>query len=75
LGGIPPQYLIPESSFCQPESLRFFYIDDFWLDCLIDGALSVANHLDRDDDLVKREIKETFNIYLRSLVPDAGFKP
>ncbi|KAE8445353.1 hypothetical protein EG329_013475 [Mollisiaceae sp. DMI_Dod_QoI] len=75
LGGIPPQYLIPEPSFCQPESLRFFYIDDFWLDCLIDGALSVANHLDKDDDLVRREIKETFNIYLRNVVPDAGFKP
>lgn len=75
LGGIPPQYIIPESSFCEPESLRFFYIDDFWLDCLIDGALSVANHLDREDDLVRREIKETYNYYLTQVVPDAGFKP
>jgi hypothetical protein len=75
LGGIPPQYLIPESSFCPPESLRFFYLDDFWLDCLIDGALSIANHLDQDEDLVRREIKETFNVYLRTVVPDTGIKP
>jgi len=75
LGGIPPQYIIPESSFVPLESLRFFYIDDFWLDCLIDGALSVANHLDKDDDMVRRLIKETFNTYLANDVPDAGFKP
>ena len=75
LGGIPPQYLIPEPSFVPPESLRFFYIDDFWLDCLLDGALSVANHLDEDDDMVRRELKKKFNEYLSTDVPDAGFKP
>ncbi|KAF8848464.1 hypothetical protein BDZ45DRAFT_718650 [Acephala macrosclerotiorum] len=73
--GIPSHFLIPETSFCKPESLRFFYIDDFWLDCLIDGALSVASHMDVEDDFVRREIKEAFNIYLRKVVPDAGFKP
>lgn len=75
LGGIPPQYLLPEPSFLSPESLRFFHIDDFWLDCLLDGALSVANHLDADDDIVRREIKNQFNSYLSTLVPDAGYKP
>jgi hypothetical protein len=75
LGGIPPQYLFPEPSFVPLESLRFFYIDDFWLDCLLDGALSVANHLDSDDDVVRREIKKKFNNYLRDVVPEAGFKP
>ncbi|KAF1834717.1 hypothetical protein BDW02DRAFT_325202 [Decorospora gaudefroyi] len=75
LGGIPPQYLIPEPSFVPPESLRFFHIDDFWLDCLLDGALSVANHLDTDDDVIRREIKKRFNDYLKTDVPEAGFKP
>ncbi|KAF2269961.1 hypothetical protein CC78DRAFT_508670 [Lojkania enalia] len=75
LGGIPPQYIIPEPSFVPPESLRFFHIDDFWLDCLLDGALSVANHLDEDDDFVRREIKKRFNEYLATDVPEAGFKP
>ncbi|KIV76928.1 hypothetical protein PV11_08777 [Exophiala sideris] len=75
LGGIPPQYLVPEPSFLPPESLRFFYIDDFWLDCLLDGALSVANHLDADDDVVRREIKKQFNIYLDTVISEAGIKP
>ena len=75
LGDIPPQMLIPEPSFVPPEGLRFFYIDDFWLDCLIDGALSVANHLDREDDYTRQEIKRRFNEYLRTVVPEAGIKP
>jgi hypothetical protein len=75
LGGIPPQHLIPEPGFAPPESLRFFHIDDFWLDCLIDGALSVANHLDADDDVVRRMIKETFNLYLTKTDPTIGFRP
>ncbi|KAH7227157.1 uncharacterized protein BKA55DRAFT_584232 [Fusarium redolens] len=75
LGGIPSQYLLPEPSFLPPESLRFFHIDDFWLDCLLDGALSVANHLDSDDDVVRRQIKTQFNSYLSTPVPDAGYKP
>lgn len=81
LGGIPPQCLIPEPSYLPPESLRFFYIDNFWLDCLLDGALSVANHLDADDDIVRREIKQVFNTYLskpieeihRPQIPCYGF--
>ncbi|MCJ1402454.1 hypothetical protein MMC11_005674 [Xylographa trunciseda] len=70
LGDIPPQFLIPEPSFVPQEGLRYFYIDDFWLDCLIDGALSVANHLDHEDDHVRRDIKNVFNSYLRAVVTD-----
>lgn len=72
LGGIPSQYLLPDPSFLPAESLRFFYIDDFWLDCLLDGALSVANHLDSDDDAVRREIKKKYNDYLRNPVTGSG---
>ena len=75
LGGISSQYLIPEPSFVPPEALRFFHIDDFWLDCFLDGALSVANHLDADDDVVRREIKVIFNNYLRQPVEKTGIKP
>ncbi|MCJ1385950.1 hypothetical protein MMC17_009075 [Xylographa soralifera] len=70
LGDIPPQFLVPEPSFIPQEGLRYFYIDDFWLDCLIDGALSVANHLDHEDDHVRRDIKNVFNNYLRTVVND-----
>ena len=75
LGGIPSQYLIPEPAFLPPESLRFFHINDFWLDCFIDGALSVANHLETDDDETRRQIKVVFNQYLGTPVSRAGYKP
>lgn len=61
---IPAHYLVPDPAFVPPESLRFFYIDPNWLDCLLDGALSLANHLDRDDDLIRQCIKTAFNTYL-----------
>jgi hypothetical protein len=75
LGGIPPHYLIPEPSFIPTEGLRFFYIDDFWIDCLLDGALSVANHVDHDNDIWRTEVKRRFNMYLREQVPRTGIKP
>jgi hypothetical protein len=65
LSDIPAHYLIPDPSFLPVESMRFFHIDNTWLDCLLDGALSVANHLDRDDDMIRTIIKETLNAYLR----------
>jgi hypothetical protein len=68
LSGIPAHYLIPDPSFLPAESLRFFHIDNTWLDCLLDGALSVANHLDRDDDKIRAVIKDTLNTYLKTEV-------
>jgi hypothetical protein len=47
LDGIPMQYLIVDPSHLPMEKMRYFYIDPNWLDCLIDGALSVCNHADR----------------------------
>jgi hypothetical protein len=70
LSEIPAHYLIPDPSYLPSEALRFFYIDDAWVDCLIDGALSVANHLDRDDDMTRLRIKQTFNVYLSKNVVD-----
>ncbi|KAH0566346.1 hypothetical protein GP486_000252 [Trichoglossum hirsutum] len=68
LSDIPAHVLIPDPSFLPEESIRFFHIDDAWLDCLIDGALSVANHLERDDDKIRNEIKQIYNSYLRDPV-------
>ena len=68
LADIPAHFLIPDPTFLPNESIRFFHIDRNWLDCLVDGALSVANHLDRDDDLVRTYIKETYNEYLKNKV-------
>lgn len=88
--GIPAHYLITDPSHLasvtvdmsptdpitlQPEALRFFYIDDSWFDCFIDGALSVANHFDPIRDTVRREIKQVINQYFLSDLPNSTIKP
>ena len=39
---VPFHYLIPNPALLPPESLRFFHLDDNWVDALVDGALSIA---------------------------------
>lgn len=39
---IPFHYLVPHQSLLPAESLRFFHLDDNWVNALVDGALSVA---------------------------------
>lgn len=39
---IPFHYLVPDEGLLPPESLRFFWIDSYWVDCLQDGAFSVG---------------------------------
>ena len=68
LDNIPVHYLITDPAHLPTESIRFFHIDPTWLDCLIDGALSVANHLSSDDDVVRQFIKTEINNYLSTPV-------
>lgn len=42
LYGIPFNYLVPDERMLPPESLRFFQVDPFWMDCLMDGAFSLG---------------------------------
>jgi len=42
LDGVPFNYLVPQEAMIPPESLRFFYLDSFWLECLLDGAFSIG---------------------------------
>jgi hypothetical protein len=46
---VPFQYLVPHPALLPSESLRFFHLDDNWVDALVDGALSVAvrSHADQ----------------------------
>ncbi|KAI1198692.1 hypothetical protein F5X97DRAFT_342392 [Nemania serpens] len=62
LSGVPAHYLISDPTHVPPESLRFFYIDPNWVDAMIDGVLSLANHSGNDMDRVA--IKFAINIYL-----------
>lgn len=60
---IPAHYLITDPSHLPPESIRFFYVDDSWLDALIDGALSIGNTLERETDSVRLAMKKALNAY------------
>jgi hypothetical protein len=42
LQGVPFNYLVPDERLLPPESIRFFYIDENWIDALIDGAFSIG---------------------------------
>lgn len=42
LKGVPFSYLIPDEILLPPESIRFFQIDENWLDALTNGAMSVG---------------------------------
>jgi hypothetical protein len=45
------------------------------MDCFIDGALSVANHLEPVNNKVRRRIKDVYNVYLRNSIEPAPVKP
>ncbi len=58
---IPFVHLVADEQCLPPESLRFFYIDQNWIDVLIDGAMSVGIHSSKDQALksaVRSAIKE-----------------
>lgn len=73
--GVPAHYLITDPSHLPRESLRFFHIDPNWVDALVDGALSVANHFDKQEDFIRDSIKVTINKYLATVNPKLGYAP
>ncbi|KAF3311479.1 hypothetical protein TWF173_008300 [Orbilia oligospora] len=75
LDGIPAHYLIVDPSYLPKESLRFFNIDRNWIDSLVDGALSIGNLLEDDDDKVRTAIKESINRYLTTAIPGLNRTP
>jgi len=58
-----------------PEALRFFHIDHAWIDCFLDGALSVANHLEPDFDYTRLRIKAIINKFLRTPIGNTLITP
>jgi hypothetical protein len=68
---IPAHYLIPDPSYLPKETMRFFYVDNNWMDAFIDGALSLGNHLDREDDVVRQSFKNRLNDYFNSKYSDS----
>jgi hypothetical protein len=42
LRGVPFHYLVPDEHMLPPESIRFFHVDQNWIDALLDGAFSIG---------------------------------
>lgn len=72
---VPPHYLITDPSHLPMETVRVFAIDHAWVCAMIDGGLSLANHLDQGDDRVRDAMKWAFNNYLDTPYPEAKYKP
>ncbi|KAG2411494.1 hypothetical protein HFD88_009049 [Aspergillus terreus] len=64
LVNVPSHYLITDSSHLPRESIRFFHVDRQWQEALIDGALSLANHVDQEVDRVRNAILSALQWYL-----------
>lgn len=62
LEGVPFENLVPNPDLLPVESIRFFYIDSNWLDCLIEGALSIGLQTSRDvyyQTLTKSQLRQS----------------
>lgn len=74
LAGIPLHSLVLHPNMLPQESIRTFFVDQHWINRLVDGGLSLANHFARDDDAIRRAIKASINKYLETPIgndPDA----
>jgi hypothetical protein len=54
LRGVPFSYLVPDERMLPPESIRFFHVDQSWVDALIDGAFSIGRAAVSDQSLEVR---------------------
>ncbi|KAB8349755.1 hypothetical protein FH972_023769 [Carpinus fangiana] len=72
---IPAHYFLPDASLLPQESLKFFDIDDNWMDCFLDGALSLGNHIDQQTDKVRDAIKTAIKWYLQTDLGDLKYPP
>lgn len=61
LYGVPVSYLIPESSFLPPESIRFFYVDGNYIKAMLNGAASI-DRITRTDRMADCLILKTASI-------------
>ncbi|MDT3779102.1 hypothetical protein PJI16_16170 [Nitrospira sp. MA-1] len=59
LYGVPFNYLVPDERMLPPESIRFFYLDQAWVQCLLEGAVSVGRGTERDE-MVDQELSNSF---------------
>ncbi|OAP61485.1 hypothetical protein AYL99_03688 [Fonsecaea erecta] len=75
LVNVPAHYLITDSSHVPEESIRFFIIDQNWINALVDGALSLGNHVDPQADITRAKIKDQIKEYLKDKDPRLNYEP
>jgi hypothetical protein len=56
LQGVPFNYLVPDEEMLPTESIRFLWLDRFWIDCLLDGAFSVGRVTGGDEDADRQSL-------------------
>ncbi len=48
LHGVPFHHLVPDARMLPTDSIRFFMVDENWIDALVDGAFSIGRTATRD---------------------------
>ena len=67
LKGVPFSYLVPDERMLNPsESIRVFWLDWYWIECLLQGAFSIGSHPETNN--VKNPYPVVTGILLRSEV-------
>lgn len=70
LSGIPFNYLVPHDEMLPPESIRFFWLDWFWVESLLDGAFSIGRvHESKpESDTLPSQVRQITGCLIRSEV-------
>ncbi|KAF5647993.1 hypothetical protein F52700_1207 [Fusarium sp. NRRL 52700] len=75
LANVPWYHLFMEPSSLPPNSIRFFYVDPTWLNAYLDGALSIGNHVEGDQDSVRAAIKLQLQTFFATKNTKSGYQP
>jgi hypothetical protein len=59
LYGVPFQYLVPDENMLSAKSIRFFYLNPEWINCLLQGACSVGR-TSQTDELADQLLRARF---------------
>ncbi|NEO46641.1 MAG: hypothetical protein F6K55_21940 [Moorea sp. SIO4A3] len=66
LKGLPFNYLVPDERLLPQESIRFFWVDSYWVDCMQDGAFSIGRVIPTDvanDTRMRQEYRRDLRSY------------
>lgn len=59
---VPFHYLVPHQSLLPSESIRFFHLDDNWVDALVDGAFSIAvRNVGNERKALRNDLQKTLS--------------